>query len=132
MNTVRYGYTKQLDSGVGFDEAIARVTASLKESGFGVITEIDVQQTMKNKLGVDVDQYKILGACNPKIAHEVLQADPFVGLLLPCNVIVFEREGRVTVSAAKPSTMFTLVDDEKLSSKACTVDELIQQTMERL
>jgi uncharacterized protein (DUF302 family) len=93
-----------------FDAAVARVADALKVEGFGVITEIDVQKTIKQKLGADVRKYKILGACNPPIAHAALQADPMIGLLLPCNVIVFEGErGDVTVSIANPRRMFELV-----------------------
>jgi uncharacterized protein (DUF302 family) len=94
-----------------FDAAVARVTEALKLEGFGIITEIDVQKTMKQRLGVDVARYRILGACNPPIAHAALAADPLIGLLLPCNVIVFEGEsGGVTVSIANPRRMFELVD----------------------
>lgn len=95
---------------VRFEGALEAAIAALKEEGFGVITDIDVQATLKQKLGVDVRRYRILGACNPPIAHRALEADPMIGLLLPCNVIVFEREGGgVTVSIADPRRMFELV-----------------------
>jgi len=94
-----------------FDAAVERVVDALKVEGFGVITEIDVQKTIKQKLGIDTRRYKILGACNPPIAHAALEADPMIGLLLPCNVIVFESaRGEVTVSIANPRRMFELVE----------------------
>jgi uncharacterized protein (DUF302 family) len=96
---------------VDFDAAVARTTDALQAEGFGILTEIDVQKTIKKKLGIDVRKYKILGACNPPIAHQALAADPMIGLLLPCNVIVFEGErGEVTVSIANPRKMFELVE----------------------
>jgi uncharacterized protein (DUF302 family) len=110
MNGETLGITVRLGA-IAFDEALARTIAALKAEGFGVITEIDVQETMRQKLGVEVRPYKILGACNPPIAHEALAADPMIGLLLPCNVIVFEgARGGVTVSIANPRKMFELVE----------------------
>jgi uncharacterized protein (DUF302 family) len=86
-----------------FGSTLARVTEALKREGFGVLTEIDVQQTLKEKLGVDFRRYRILGACNPPAAHKALQAEPQVGLLLPCNVIVYELDdGGTVVSAFDP------------------------------
>ena len=102
---VTYGITRELPN-VGYDEAVTRVTEALKTEGFGVITEIDVKKTIKEKLGIDVRRYRILGACNPPIAHAALEADPMIGLLLPCNVIVFEGErvvdSRGTVAEITP------------------------------
>jgi len=104
------GITVKLGA-VDFDTAIARTTEALKTEGFGILTEIDVQSTIKQKLGLDVRKYKILGACNPPIAHKALATDPMIGLLLPCNVIVFEDErGEVTVSIANPRKMFELIE----------------------
>jgi len=106
----RLGITTKLGA-VDFDAAVARATDALKAEGFGIITEIDVQSTIKQKLGLDVRKYKILGACNPTIAHKALAVDPMIGLLLPCNVIVFEDErGDVIVSIANPRKMFELIE----------------------
>jgi uncharacterized protein (DUF302 family) len=85
-----------------FEQALAAVTEALKAEGFGVLTEIDVQATLKNKLGASMRPYKILGACNPPFAHQVLSADPDVGLLLPCNVVVYEGEKGVEIRAVDP------------------------------
>jgi uncharacterized protein (DUF302 family) len=119
------GLTAKLGA-IDFDAAVARVAAALKVEGFGVITEIDVQKTIREKLGVDVRKYKILGACNPPIAHKALEADPMIGLLLPCNVVVFEGEGgEITVSIANPRKMFELVE-------TAGVEEMVEQVYAKL
>ena len=94
------------------EEIKPRVIDALKEQGFGVLTEIDVQQTMKRKLGVDYKPYLILGACNPKFAHRALTADEGIGLLLPCNVVLRQDDDGVFVSIQDPEVMFSVVDDE--------------------
>jgi uncharacterized protein (DUF302 family) len=103
-----YGYTVRLP-GVSFDDARGRITAALKEQGFGVLTEIDVKATMKAKLDVDFRRYVILGACNPHLAHKALSADLGIGLLLPCNVCVWEDDGGSVVSVIRPDAMFSVV-----------------------
>lgn len=88
---------------IGYDEALARLPEALKKEGFGVITQIDVQETFKAKLGVDFRRYRILGACNPSLAHAALQKDPRVGVLLPCNVAIYETDdGKAVVGAVDP------------------------------
>jgi uncharacterized protein (DUF302 family) len=96
------GMTKKLD--IGFDEALTRVPEALKTEGFGVLTEVDVAATLKKKLDIDFRRYRILGACNPPLAHKALSADLEVGLMLPCNVVVYEGDdGKAVVSAIDPT-----------------------------
>ena len=108
-----YGYTAHL-AGVAFDDARARVTDALKAQGFGVLTEIDVKATMKAKLNREFRRYVILGACNPELAHRALETELAVGLLLPCNVCLWEEDGGTVVSIAKPAAMFEIVKNAAL------------------
>jgi len=106
----RYGMTTTLKGSI---EAVrSRVTDALKAEGFGILTEIDVQKTLKEKIGAELEPYLILGACNPKLAHQALSADRSIGLLLPCNVTLRAVAGGVEVSILDPEAMFSVVDDE--------------------
>jgi len=113
-----YGFTTTL-SGVSFDEAIVTTTAALKAEGFGILSDIDVQKAMKDKLGQDMPPYRILGACNPPLAFQAVSAVPDIGLLLPCNVIVREAApGRVVVGFLDPQIMVDLVGKPEIKAVA--------------
>jgi uncharacterized protein (DUF302 family) len=117
MPIENYGFERR-PQGMRFDDAVLRIREALGAEGFGVLTEIDVQQTLKKKLDVDFRKYVILGACNPSLAHRALETEPGIGLLLPCNVVVQESGEGVSVSIADPLTMFRLVDSPALQEVA--------------
>jgi uncharacterized protein (DUF302 family) len=126
-----YGYTRTLE-GVPFEAAVERITESLKKEGFGVLTTIDVAATLKKKLDQDFRRYVILGACNPQLAHRALTADLSVGLLLPCNVTVFQGDrGESVVQVVKPEAMLGVVQDAKLKPIAKEADERLVRALER-
>lgn len=112
----------------GYDEAIDRAKAALKAEGFGVLTEVDVKATMKQKLGVDFRRYVILGACNPPLAHRALSADLDVGLLLPCNVVVYEADDkRTVVSFVNPAAMAGMMDNPAFNSIAADATDRLER-----
>ena len=118
---------------VDFDGAVARVTEELKKEGFGVLTEIDVKETLKKKIDVDFKKYKILGACNPGFAHQALQAEDKIGVFLPCNVIVEENDdGRIEVSAVDPVASMSSVKNENLGELAEKVREKLKKVIANL
>lgn len=127
---LKYSYSKQLR--IPFDEAIEKTIASLKQEGFGILTDINVKETLKEKIGIDFKQYRILGACNPPSALEALQSEEEIGLLLPCNVIVYEKDESVIVSAIKPSIVFAVIDNKELESLADEVGEMLKQVIDML
>ena len=126
-----YGYTAHL-AGVPFDAARARVTDALKAQGFGILTEIDVKATMKAKLNREFRRYVILGACNPELAHRALETELAVGLLLPCNVCLWEEDGGTVVSIAKPAAMFEIVKSAALQPLVGEVDRRLRLAIEQI
>jgi uncharacterized protein (DUF302 family) len=116
-------YTLTAVTAVPFDDAVERVRSELREEGFGVLCEIDVQATLREKLGVEQDRYTILGACNPPLAHQALSAEPELGTLLPCNVAVYERDGETHVSAIDADRMLSIVGNDDLVPVAAVVRE---------
>jgi uncharacterized protein (DUF302 family) len=114
--TSTYSFKTKLE--LPYDQAVEKVTAALKGEGFGVLTEIDVKTTLKKKLDVDFRRYVILGACNPRLAHQALQAELDLGLLLPCNVIVYEEDGGSVISIVDPLSMLGVVQNPELDRVA--------------
>ncbi len=125
-----YGYSKQLS--LSFDEAVEKTINALKEEGFGILTDIDVKKTLKEKLDVDFKRYRILGACNPPRALKALEGEEEIGLLLPCNVIVYEKDDGTIVSAIRPSVAFSIVDNQDLAPIADEVEEILKRVIDGL
>ena len=129
---MEYTFDKTL-KGITFEDALIRVTDELKKEGFGIITEIDVRETFKNKLDVDFRNYKILGACNPVFAHKAIQAESKIGALLPCNVIVQENAaGEIEVSAIDPEVSMSSVKNDNLSGIASEVKNKLKKVIGQL
>ncbi|HEY5295379.1 MAG TPA: DUF302 domain-containing protein [Gaiellaceae bacterium] len=124
-------YTLSATTTLPFADAVERVRDELKADGFGVLCEIDVQATMKEKLDVDGEPYVILGTCNPPLAHQALQAEPELGVLLPCNVIVYERAGQTHVSAIDAERMLSIVGNVQLAEIAADVKSRLAAIVER-
>lgn len=125
---MKYGFSKITD--YTFEEAIQKVTDELKKEGFGVLTTIDVKDTLKKKLDVDFRKYTILGACNPPLAHQALQAEEELGLLLPCNVIVYEKENKTVVSVFDPMIMAHIIDNPNMKPVAEEVKKRLEKVLE--
>ncbi len=125
------GYTLSSTTPLPFDRAVERVREELKADGFGVLCEIDVQATLKEKLGVDGEPYLILGACNPPLAHQALQAEPELGVLLPCNVVVYERGGETHISAVDAERMLSIVGNDEIAPVAAEVRRRLAAVVER-
>lgn len=125
------GYTLSAITDLGFTETADRVREELKAEGFGVLCEIDVRATLKEKLGVDSEPYLILGACNPPLAHQALEAEPDLGTLLPCNVVVYRRGGETHISAIDAERMLSIVGNDALLPVAAEVRSRLAAVVER-
>ena len=126
-----YYFSKTL--GISFDEALLKLTEELKKEGFGILTEIDVKETMKKKMDVDFRKYKILGACNPSLAHKAIQTEDKIGTMLPCNVIVQElSEGKIEVAAIDPVASMQAVENPKLQDVADQVRVKLKKVIDSL
>jgi len=125
-------YTNKTLEGT-FDQVVEKVTNALKEEGFGVLSDIDVSATLKKKLDVNFRKYRILGACNPPNAHKALTAEPYIGLMLPCNVVVQETDdGKVDVSAVNPVASMTAVENSELERVASNIKEKLERVINNL
>lgn len=125
---INYGFRKEID--LPFDKAVEVVTEELKKKGFGILTRIDVKEKFKEKLGIDFKNYVILGACNPPLAHKAILAEEDIGLLLPCNVLVYEHDGKTVLSIIKPATAMGMIENEALKQIAVEVEEKLQQVFD--
>jgi uncharacterized protein (DUF302 family) len=127
---IKYGFVKELN--MSFDQAVEHVTENLKNHGFGIITTIDIKEKLKEKLGIDFKRYVILGACNPASAHKAIEAEENIGLMLPCNVIVYEKDEKVIVSAIKPTIAMQMIDNAELNEIAEDIETKIKQVIDTL
>ena len=126
-----YYFAKTLT--IGFDDAVRRTTEALKQEGFGIITEIDVKDTLKKKINVDFRNYRILGACNPALAHEALQIEDKVGTMLPCNVVVQDAgDGKTEVAAIDPVASMAAIDNQRLKEAAAKVQGKLRKVIDSL
>lgn len=124
-------YTLRATTTATFAAAVEHVRNELQKEGFGVLCEIDVQATLQAKLGVETEPYLILGACNPPLAHRALEAEPELGVLLPCNVVVYERAGETTIAAIDPERMLSIVDNDELVAVAAEVKARLASVVAR-
>ncbi len=127
---IEYGYGRGLN--ISFEAAVQKAKESLKSEGFGVLCEIDIKEKLKEKLGVDFVNYRILGACNPPLAYGALQQEMNLGLLLPCNVVVYEKSGQIVVAAIDAKKMLSIVGNSVLESTAQQVNEKLRQVIDNL
>ena len=130
ITNTAYGFSRQLE--MGYEDALQRVKDALKTEGFGVLTEIDVKDTLSTKLQVDFRRYQIIGACNPSLAHKALQAELHVGLLLPCNVIVYEEGDGAVVAAFDPEAAMGLANNPALAEVAREAKERLERALESI
>lgn len=128
LQALNYGYVVPVN--LPFDQAVERLEQGLKQEGFGVLCRIDIQAKLKEKLGVDFPRYIILGACNPPIAHQALQQEFNLGLLLPCNAVVYEREGRTYAGVVDAAKMLAIVGDSSLEQMAQSVNEKLRRALD--
>lgn len=127
---MKYGYSKIVE--LPFEEAVSKVTETLSTEGFGVLTTIDVKATMKKKLDLNYENYTILGACNPTFAHKALEAEKEIGLLLPCNVIVYQTGDDVHVSAMLPSAAMSAVENDAIGNIALEVEKKLRSVIDTM
>lgn len=127
---IDYGFIKEVD--MSFEEAVAIVTEELKKEGFGILSKIDVQEKFKEKLGIDFKKYIILGACNPASAHKAILAEENIGLMLPCNVIIYETENKTTIAVIKPTVAMEMIGNKKLKEVAENIETKLENVIKAI
>ena len=127
---INYGFTKELD--IPFETVTEQVREALKKEGFGILTEIDVREKMKEKLGVDMNKYIILGACNPPNAYKAILAEENIGLMLPCNVIVYEKGSKTILSVIRPTVAMQMIDNKELQKAAEAVEGQLKRSFDAI
>jgi uncharacterized protein (DUF302 family) len=127
---INYGFTKELN--IPYGKVVELVRQKLKKEGFGVLTEIDVQGTMKEKLGIDMSKYIILGACNPSNAYTAILAEENIGLILPCNVIVYENGGKTAISIIRPTVAMQMIDNAELQKVSEEVEGKLKKAFDAI
>ncbi len=130
MNETTYSYTSAVN--MSYEEAIKKTTTVLKEEGFGILTRIDVKAKMKEKLDKEMEDYVILGSCNPTLAFQALQVETEIGLMLPCNVIVYVKDGQTHVAAIRPGAAMGMIDNAHLAELAKKVEEKLKNVINQL
>jgi uncharacterized protein (DUF302 family) len=125
---ISYGFTKELNK--PYEAVVEEITAALKNEGFGILTEINIKEKLKEKLGVEFRKYIILGACSPANAYKSLQVEENIGLMLPCNVIVYEKDGKTVLSVIKPATAMQMIDNAELKKIAEHVENQLKQAFD--
>lgn len=127
---ILYGFTKQLD--IGFEQAIEVTTNELKNEDFGILTRIPIHEKFKEKLSIDFHKYLILGVCNPPSAHKAILAEENIGLMLPCNVILYEKEGKTVLSVIRPTVAMGMIENNALHEIAAKIETKLQHAFERI
>lgn len=125
---INYGFTKEID--IDFNEAVKQTIEKLQKAGFGVLTNIDIKEKFRQKLGIDFKKYVILGACDPISAHKAIEAEENIGLMLPCNIIIYEKGDHVVISAVKPTIAMQMIDNPELNKIATNVETKIKRAFD--
>ena len=127
---IKYGFTKEIDA--SFEETINKVTNELKKEGFGILSQIDVSEKLKEKLGIEFKKYMILGACNPPSAHKAILAEENIGLMLPCNVVIYERQNKTVISMIRPRVAMQMINNAELEQIASTVEGKLKKVFDSI